>query len=85
MLANVVQILVLALLLDVVISWGECFGGKRLSHLPWARNLRKVTDPMLSPFRNLIPPHKLRGIDLSPMIAILLLQIIQQMLTRAGL
>ncbi|ALF51691.1 YggT family protein [Nostoc sp. FACHB-87] len=38
--------------------------------------LSQITDPYLNVFRSIIPP--LGGIDLSPMLAILLLQIVGQ-------
>ena len=37
------------------------------------RILVLLTEPVLRPLRKLVPPHKLGGLDLSPMIAILLL------------
>lgn len=40
---------------------------------PLVRILVKITEPVLRPLRRLIPPHKVGGLDLSPMIAILLL------------
>ena len=40
---------------------------------PIVRLLVQVTEPVLRPLRKLLPPHKLGGLDLSPMIAILLL------------
>ena len=38
-----------------------------------------LTEPLMSPFRNLIPAHKI-GVDLSPMLVLLLLQILQSLL-----
>jgi YggT family protein len=40
---------------------------------PVVRILVVATEPLLRPIRALVPPHKLGGLDLSPMIAILLL------------
>lgn len=40
---------------------------------PLVRILVKITEPVLAPIRKLVPPHRLGGLDLSPMIAILLL------------
>jgi YggT family protein len=42
-------------------------------HNPLVRILHTITEPVLRPLRRLAPPHKLGGLDLSPMIAILLL------------
>ena len=38
-----------------------------------------LTEPLMSPFRSLIPAHKI-GFDLSPMLVLLLLQILQNIL-----
>lgn len=42
--------------------------------------LRKLTEPVLAPLRALAPPEKLGGIDVSPLIAIVLLQIFRRLL-----
>ena len=38
-----------------------------------------LTEPLMSPFRNLIPAQKI-GLDLSPILILLLLQILQSIL-----
>ena len=82
-LADVLQIVFLLIIVEVIVSWGVMFGSISPSK-PWVRTLRKVTDPLLEPFRKLAPPHKLRGIDISPLIAIILIQILQGILFRMG-
>jgi YggT family protein len=42
--------------------------------------LSQLTDPYLNIFRNIIPP--LGGMDFSPILALLLLQVVQQAATR---
>lgn len=44
--------------------------------------LSQLTDPYLNIFRNIIPP--LGGLDFSPILAILLLQFVQQAVTMAA-
>ncbi len=44
--------------------------------------LSQLTDPYLNIFRSFIPP--LGGLDLSPLLAILLLQVVQQVATSAA-
>jgi YggT family protein len=39
--------------------------------------LTLVTEPVLRPLRRLAPPRKLGGIDLSPLLAILILQFVK--------
>ena len=46
---------------------------------PIARFLRQVTEPVLRPIRRLIPTYK-TGIDLSPLIAIILIQFIERVI-----
>lgn len=41
---------------------------------PIVRALAAVTEPVLRPLRRLVPPRKLGGLDLSPLIALLLIQ-----------
>jgi YggT family protein len=55
------------LLIDVVLSWVN-------PHAPMAPLIRALTDPLLRPLRRVIPP--LGGIDLSPLVAFLLLRIV---------
>ena len=81
--ADLLQIVFLLILADVIVSWAVMFGSVS-PYKPWVRTLRKLTDPILQPFRKMVPPHKLRGIDISPLIAIILIQILQGILTRLG-
>jgi YggT family protein len=82
-LADLLQIVFILIIADVIVSWAIMFGSISPSR-PWVRTLRKLTDPILEPFRRLVPPQKLRGIDISPLIAIILIQILQGVLTQLG-
>jgi YggT family protein len=44
---------------------------------PIVRFLVLVTEPVLRPLRRLVPPHRLGGLDLSPLLAILALEFIK--------
>ncbi|HLF56834.1 MAG TPA: YggT family protein [Thermoanaerobaculia bacterium] len=44
---------------------------------PIVRFLVLATEPVLRPFRKLVPPHKTGGLDLSPLLVILLLQFVK--------
>ncbi|HEV2055636.1 MAG TPA: YggT family protein [Methylomirabilota bacterium] len=50
---------------------------------PVVRLLRRLTEPVLAPIRQLLPPWKTFGLDFSPMIVILLIQWVVPMLLRA--
>ena len=41
---------------------------------PVVKLLRRLTEPVLAPLRQLLPPWKTFGLDFSPMIVILLIQ-----------
>ncbi len=44
---------------------------------PVVRILQRLTEPLLRPLRRLAPPHKLGGLDLSPLILVLLIQLVR--------
>ncbi len=66
------------LLVRIILTW---FPTIDWYNQPWA-TLAQLTDPYLNIFRSFIPP--LGGIDFSPMLAILLLQVVGQMLSSAS-
>ena len=82
-LADLLQVVFLLIIVEVIVSWGIMFGSIS-PYKPWVRTLRKITDPILEPFRKLLPPQKLRGFDISPLIAIILIQILQGILFKMG-
>ncbi|MCL4461505.1 MAG: YggT family protein [Nitrospirae bacterium] len=47
---------------------------------PVVRILHQITEPVLAPIRKLVPPEKLAGMDISPLIAIFLIQVLQHFL-----
>ncbi len=69
------QLLVLAIIVSAVLSWLVAFDVINLRH-PVARQvvmfLDAVTRPVLRPIQRVIPP--LGGFDISPVIAIIILQ-----------
>lgn len=44
---------------------------------PIVRFLVLVTEPALRPFRRLLPPQKLGGLDLSPLVLLVLIQFVK--------
>ena len=71
------RVYVLIIIAYIVANLFFGFGG-RIPYSSWSRAvldfLREVSEPVLAPFRRVIPP--LGPIDLSPMIAIILLGIV---------
>ncbi|HEU4328955.1 MAG TPA: YggT family protein [Roseiflexaceae bacterium] len=70
------QILSLAILGRVLISWVDPFGNMRISQI-----LRDLTEPILGPIRSFLPNNTM--FDFSPIIAMLLLQALGQLIISA--
>lgn len=62
------------LIVRVVLSWVP---NVNYSH-PVVQFIHRVTSPILDPIRRVVP--SMGGLDLSPLVAILLLQLIQQVI-----
>ena len=45
---------------------------------PIVRFLVLATEPLLRPLRRLVPPERLGGLDLSPLLAIVLLEVVRR-------
>jgi YggT family protein len=84
-LCDLLEILALLIIVAIILSWAMYFGARGISpYHPLVRKLRKITNPVLEPFRRLVPPYKLQGFDISPILAILVIQILQRILFRLG-
>ena len=70
----VAELIVLALIIRAVLSWLP--GVSALQ--PIARFFNKITDPLIEPIRRRLPP--LGGIDFSPLIALLLIWLVENIL-----
>ncbi len=74
--SDAIQLLTLLILVRALLSWIPSVDyGHPLIHM-----IMRVTDPILDPVRRLLP--RLGGIDLSPIVAILLVQLVGQLLVR---
>lgn len=74
-LSGVIGLMIFAIIASAIMSWLVAFNVINLrNQLVYnvARVLDAVTAPILRPFQRLIPP--LGGVDISPIIAILILQ-----------
>ncbi len=74
--SHIIQLLNISIFIWCLLSW---FSGINWQEQPF-RTLDKIVSAFLAPFRNLIPP--IGNIDITPMIAILLLQMISSFLGR---
>ena len=70
------QVLSLAILGRVLLSWVDPLGNMRVTQI-----LRDATEPILAPIRNLLPSMPM--FDFSPIIAMLLLQMLGRLLVQA--
>jgi len=66
---------------QVLLSWFSATPGYSLGSHPLIQLLQRLTEPVLAPLRRVIPP--VGGVlDISPVIALILLDIIRQVLVR---
>jgi YggT family protein len=81
---SLLQLLIWAIIISAILSWLVAFNVINIRH-PFAYNvvrfLDAVTRPVLRPFQRIIPP--LGGVDISPIVAILVLIGIQRYLLPA--
>jgi YggT family protein len=76
-LANFINILFtvlnFAILIRVLLSWVQVAPGH-----PLVQFLYKITDPILAPFRKVIPP--VAGLDFSPIVAFFVLELLRRLI-----
>lgn len=74
---NILRALQLIIIADALLSWFQ-----PVDQFPRSFTTR-ITDPLYAPIRALIGPDKTGGIDLSPLLMLLLLNFMQNMLAGA--
>jgi YggT family protein len=72
-----IPILELAIFGRIIMSWIDPSGQNKVSQI-----IREITEPIIGPIRKLIPSVGM--FDFSPLIALFLLNILQQVVLRAG-
>jgi YggT family protein len=72
---TILSLLTYAIIIRAVLSWV-----RPNPNNPLVRLLNKVTDPIMKPLERIIPP--LGGLDITPVIAIVLIQVVQRFLPR---
>lgn len=75
---TIFNLIYLLILLRILLSWLPALGVRLDPYNPIVRLIYQLTDPILEPFRRIIPP--LGMIDISPIVAILVLQLVQNLL-----
>ncbi len=66
LIVTVADVITILILVDVLASWLPSLNQSEIVGM-----VRRLTNPILEPFRRLIPPRALGGIDASPIAAIL--------------
>lgn len=74
----VLMISIWVLIIRAVLSWVRIPSLYSVSVI-----LYYLTEPVLKPVRRFVPPHKLGGIDISPMIVILILVFLDTFLVKS--
>lgn len=81
-LVQLVDLLIQALWL-LVIVWVIGSWVPSLRRSQWFATLDNLVEPLVRPFRRLLPPETLGGLDISPILLFLALGFVQQLLHRA--
>ncbi len=71
---TIIQVISFVVFIDVILSYFMS------PYQPIRRTLDRIVDPMLAPIRKIVPPGM--NFDLSPVILIVLLEILQTVLVR---
>jgi YggT family protein len=76
------QIYEFLILIRVLLSWINVNPYRPTVDHPLVRLLYRITDPVLEPLRRVIPPIG-GAIDITPVVALLLLEVLRQVIIRA--
>jgi YggT family protein len=69
------------ILIRVLLSWVNVNPYGRATHHPLIDLLYRLTDPVLEPLRRLVPP--IGGmLDITPIVAMILLEVVRQVIVR---
>ena len=72
---GLLNVYVWLIIIRAILSW---FGP--VPKNPLVMLLVKITEPVLAPCRALVPPEKLGGIDISPILAIVGIQVVRYLI-----
>jgi len=78
----VFQIYEFLILIRVLLSWINVNPYRPTIDHPLVQLLYRITDPVLEPIRRIVPPIG-GAIDITPIVALLLLEILRQVIIRA--
>ncbi len=78
-LASLLDLLTTLIVVEWAVTWLVLFRVLSESS-PFVTAVKKLTDPILDPIRRVIPPRAFGGIDISPAIAIVVIQMVASLL-----
>ena len=74
---GVAGLLMILICVRAIISWVPDVACNYRRFVEWLDN---VTSPFTKPFAKLVPPSKMGGLDISPLLAVVALQLIRNLL-----
>lgn len=78
LISNILYALKVLIVVDAILSWVMPDSTK------FPRNITtQITDPLYAPIRAILRPERM-GIDVSPIVVFILIEVMRQMLLRAG-
>ncbi len=81
LLAWIIQIVVILITIDMVLSIAMMMGARISMRHPMIRTLHSLTEPLYMPVRRLLPPpSRMGGLDIAPMIVVMLLQLLKNII-----
>lgn len=72
LISRAIEIIITAIVVRAFLTWVPSL---RSRYRQFSLVLEAITEPMLKPFRSVLPPRSTGGLDLSPVLAILALQV----------
>lgn len=72
-----INVLTWLIIIDAILSWVPDL---RYRWREATRILEQIVGPILSPFRRLVPPSKTGGLDISPLLAIVSLNLLESLI-----
>lgn len=78
----VISALIILIVIEVIVSNFLAYGRGLSPYSPAIRLLRRIVNPMLDPFRRILPPSRTGGWDFSPMFVMVILYLVRNMLSR---
>jgi YggT family protein len=78
---DLLSLLMILIFVEIIISNIIAFGAKLSPFHPVVKTVRGIVDPVVNPIRRLMPPpYKTYNLDFSPMIALILIQVVRNLM-----